>query len=441
MRHEATIARAPASAWYALAVLVATTLFAFVDRQLLNLIAPKLQKAMALSDFQLGALQGLGFALFASASAYPIGWLADRFGRLRILGCCATLWSVSTGACAFQNGFSGLLAANVGIAIGEAALTPIIFSLIPDLFPERQRNAANFTFFAASLLGAAAGFGFGGGLLAWLSDHQQQLPGALPAMESWRVALILAASPGPIFLALLATVRVRGQSERVVRADAPHSAPLQLFPFLRDHWPAFACLYGTMAAYGLALNCSFSWMPVAIPRVFGTASSTVGVQMGIAIGISTLIGLLLPPIGSRLLSGEASLKSLRLGRAQMAVAIAPTLFMLAASSPWQVYTAAGVQMALGLATAALMPGLIQQISPPQFRSRLLALLGVCTAVTQGAAPVLVGSVSDLLGGDRGILIAIVMVALPGWAAATLLLSIARRPFLATTAAIGSGEPA
>src|SRR3546814_1111538 len=53
-------------AWYGLGVLLMTTLFAFVVRQMLSLVAPALQTSLGYSDLQLGMLQGLGMAVFAS---------------------------------------------------------------------------------------------------------------------------------------------------------------------------------------------------------------------------------------------------------------------------------------------------------------------------------------------------------------------------------------
>lgn len=440
---KTTQARASAAAWYALAVLIGTTLFAFVDRQIINLIAPSLQTMLGLSDLQLGALQGLGLALFASAAGYPIGWLADRFGRRLVLGCCIALWSFSTAACAFQSSYTGLFVATAGIAIGEAALSPIIFSMLPDLFPERQRNTANFIFFAAVLLGAAAGLGLGGATLDWLARHQQGLPGALAAMESWRVALILVAAPAPLFLLLLATIRVRGSIGVVVAtAGAAPAAELEhVLPFMRMHWRVFACIYGAITAYSLPLNSSFVWLPVAVPRIFGTDPSAVGMQLGITVAVGTIVGLMLPPLGTRILRREGVLSPLSLGRIFTILAILPTLFLMFASTAWQLYAAAGAQLVFGLATGALMPGVLQQIAPPALRSRLIAVLGIVTALATGFSPVLVGAVSGLIEGPRGILSAIMIVGLPGWLIGVLLFTLARRPFLVTVAAVKRDEQA
>lgn len=422
---------APASAWYALGVLIATTLFAFVDRQIINLIAPSLQKDLGISDLQLGIMHGLGLALFASAAAYPIGWLADRYGRRLVLGCCIMVWSASTAACAFQTSFAGIFAATAGIAIGEAALTPVIFSMLPDLFPERQRNTANFIFFGVALLGVAVGLGLGGVTLELLENSHQSLPAIFSGLESWRIALILVATPGPLFVLLLMTIRMKRNPGRAAGGNASGATAEigKMLPFLRAHWRTIACIYGAIFVYGMPLGGALSWLPVAMPRAFeAVETSSVGIQMGIAIGIGSIIGLIMPAVGIKLLGGDADLKPLRLARVFLAVASLPMLFLLVAWEPWQIYAAAGVQLACLLATGALMPGVLQNLAPPDLRSRMLSLLGICGAISGGLAPMLVGALSGLLDAHRGLFTAMVIVGVPAWLLAATLMSMARRPY-------------
>ncbi len=65
----------------------------------------------------------------------------------------------------------------------------------------------------------------------------------------------------------------------------------------------------------------------------------------------------------------------------------------------------------------------------------MAIQGIVVAVTAGAAPMLVGGISGLVGGQRGILIAMAIVSVPGWLLAAVLLTVSRRPFLVTAAAV------
>src|SRR5262245_29634817 len=92
-RAQSAYAPVPVWAWYGLGVLLMTTLFAFVVRQMLSLIAPSLQTSLGFTDMQIGLLQGLGMAIFASIASYPMGWLADRYGRRLILAIGVACWS------------------------------------------------------------------------------------------------------------------------------------------------------------------------------------------------------------------------------------------------------------------------------------------------------------------------------------------------------------
>ena len=127
---------APALAWYGLAVLLMTTLFAFVVRQMLSLISPSLQTSLGFSDMQIGPLQGLGLAVFASLASYPMGWLADRFGRPTILaigvGCSmgvamssAMVWFPLALPRAF-----GVTPATVGLGLGTAITVATLVGVV-----------------------------------------------------------------------------------------------------------------------------------------------------------------------------------------------------------------------------------------------------------------------------------------------------------------------
>lgn len=425
---------AAAAAWWALGVLIATNLFGYVDRQIINLVSPTFQKDLGITDLQLGFIQGLGLALFASAASYPVGWLADRFGRRRVLGVCIMVWSISTGACAFQNDFLGLLIATSGVAIGEAALTPIVFSMIPDIFPPRRRELANIIFFGCALFGVSVGLSLGGATLALLEKSHHLLPGPLGGMESWRTALILVAAPGPLFAALVTTMRARSHTDR--DGTPPQKTPYgsDILAFLRRHWRPFAAIYGSIFVYNLPLAAAFAWLPVAIPRAFaGTPPSAFGVQMGLVIAIGSVVGLLIPILCSRWLSRKDPGAPLGVGAVFVGLAAIPSALLPFANQPWQIYASVGCQFTALLAAGAMMPGVIQRLSPPLLRSRLTSFIGICAAIAQGVAPIAVGAMSGWLDPHRGLLVAIAAISLPAWGVAAWLMAAAVAPSTNTIA--------
>lgn len=425
--------RAAVWAWYGLGVLLMTTLFAFVVRQMLSLIAPSLQKTLGFSDWQLGLLQGLGMAVFASVASYPMGWLADRYGRRLVLALGVACWSLATGLSAFQDSFGGLFAATIGIAIGEAGLAPIVFALIPDLFPERQRNTANFIFYGGSLLGAGLGMALGGALLQWLAGAPDMLPAWLAGIDSWRIAMMLIALPGPLFLLLVLTMPVAKMAASIATADA--SAPNDFLPYARAHWRTLACVFGSIFAMAVAMTSGVMWFPVALPRAFGIDPASVGVGLGTAITVATLVGVLLAPALLRLRRGDAELDPLRVAAIFVALTPLPAALLPFTATPLQAYLVAGVQGALGIAASSLMPGVLQNLAPPPLRSRVLALLGIVNALALAASPLAIGALSGLLEGPRGMLQAIAIVSLPSLILSALLMMLAPAPYAATLRAI------
>lgn len=425
-------------AWYGLGVLLMTTLFAFVVRQMLSLIAPSLQTSLGFTDLQLGMLQGLGMAVFASVASYPMGWLADRFGRRLVLALGVACWSLATAVFAFQNGFWGLFAATIGIAIGEAGLAPIVFALIPDLFPERQRNTANFIFYGGSLLGAGLGMTLGGALLQWLAHSQEALPAALAGVDIWRIAMMMIALPGPIFFLLVLTMPSGIKAGAAVVPSADDGAPRDFVPYARAHGRTLLCVFGSIFAMAVAMTSGIMWFPLALPRAFGIDSTTVGVGLGTAITIATLVGVVLSPVLLKLRRGDVDLDPLRVAAIFVALTPLPAAFLPFTTSPFQAYCIAGVQGALGIAASSLMPGVLQNLAPTHLRSRVLALLGIANALALAASPLAVGALSGLIEGPRGMLHAITIVSLPSLVISAILMAFAPRPYAATLRAIRSG---
>jgi MFS family permease len=428
---------AAAWAWYGLGVLLMTTLFAFVVRQMLSLIAPSLQTSLGFSDLQLGMLQGLGMAVFASVASYPMGWLADRFGRRLILALGVACWSLATGLCAFQDSFGGLFAATIGIAIGEAGLAPIVFALIPDLFPERQRNTANFIFYGGSLLGAGLGMALGGALLQWLAQAGEVLPAALADVDSWRIAMMLIALPGPIFFLLVLTMPL-GSKAGSAALPVAEGAPHDFLPYARAHWRTLLCIFGSIFAMAVAMTSGVMWFPLALPRAFGIDPTTVGVGLGTAITIATLVGVILAPVLLKLRRRDSDLDPLRVAAIFVALTPLPAAFLPFTTSPFQAYLVAAVQGALGIAASSLMPGVLQNLAPPHLRSRVLALLGIVNALALAASPLAIGALSGLIEGPRGMLQAITIISLPSLTVSAILMAFAPGLYAATLRAIRPG---
>ena len=120
--------------------MVAVAIYAIIDRQIFILLAEAIKKDMSLSDTQLGLLQGVGLALVGVITVYPISWLADRFDRRVVVAASISLWSLAVIACGFAPNFTWLMIGASLVGVGEAAIGPATYAMIPDLFPPSRRQ-------------------------------------------------------------------------------------------------------------------------------------------------------------------------------------------------------------------------------------------------------------------------------------------------------------
>jgi len=116
--------------------------FNFIDRQIMGILAPFIQKDLGLTNTELGLLIGLAFAVFYTFVAIPIAWLADRFNRVNILSIALATWSGFTALTGLANNFIQIGLARMGVGIGEAGGSPPSHSIISDLFPKEERASA-----------------------------------------------------------------------------------------------------------------------------------------------------------------------------------------------------------------------------------------------------------------------------------------------------------
>jgi MFS family permease len=399
---SATDTRSPAKAWYALAVLVLATLFAFIDRQILVLIVEPLKHDLALCDTQIGALQGLAFALFSLVAAMPLAWLADRFQRSVVLLTCVLFWSVATAACGFANNFPALFACTVGVAIGEAALAPIVYSLIPDLFPGPLRIRANIIYFAANVLGVGVGLSAAGMVLGWVESMRPVLPQALRTLAGWRLSFLAVALPGPLIALAIAFI---GKTSRAVHAALRNPSTDELIGYFRTHGrSAFGVFLG--AGFGsVAAMAFFAWLPVAMVRAFDLVPASVGAKFGLSYSAGAGVGLVLATITTPLWRRCAGAVGVPRGISVTGIlAVIPTLLLGFVAHPWVAYLLVTTLMSLVITGLALAPTFYQDMAPPAIRARVLAVLSIVSAIMGAAGQLLVGAIADHLGGGPRVLL-------------------------------------
>ena len=96
---------------YVLFALIVVYTFNFIDRTLIGVLGEPIRETFGLSDFTIGMLSGLAFAVLYTLLGIPFAMLAERRSRTWIISIAMAAWSAMTVACGMaQNTFQFALA-------------------------------------------------------------------------------------------------------------------------------------------------------------------------------------------------------------------------------------------------------------------------------------------------------------------------------------------
>ena len=267
----------PALGWYAVFVLLIAYLFSFVDRIILGFLVIPIKADLGVSDAAMGLLLGIAFAIFYTIMGLPIGWLADRFSRKRIIAIGVFLWSLATAACGLASSFGQLFIARIGVGVGEAALSPSAFSMIADYFPKEKLGRALGVFVSGAFFGAGLAFLVGGAALAAVINMGNvELP-LVGIVKPWQLTFFIVGLPGLAVAGWMMTVQEparRGLSDKPI-------ATAEVFRFMRLRWRLFATHFVGFSLLSLVLVVMLTWGPTLFVRVHGFSQPEVGLKLGL----------------------------------------------------------------------------------------------------------------------------------------------------------------
>ncbi len=154
------------------------------DTATVGAVAPQLEKALHISDTQIGLLVSVTL-LAGAVLTLPVGLLVDRFSRMPLLALSIVLWSIAALMGAFAGSYSSLLLTRLLLGAVAATAGPAIASLTGDYFPARERGQVYAYILGGEVAGTAVGF---------------IVSGSVASLIDWRAAFVLLAIPG-FFLA------------------------------------------------------------------------------------------------------------------------------------------------------------------------------------------------------------------------------------------------
>lgn len=294
----------------------------YVDRQVLALLKPTLERRFAWDDQDYAAL-GTAFQITAAIAYAAVGWFVDRVGVRRALGWGVGVWSAAGIAHAFAATLGQFVAARVVLAAAETVGTPAAVKSAATYLPVRERS------FALGLGNTAPNIG------------AIVTPLLIPPFAlafGWQAAFLVTGGLG--FVWLIAWIAgTRGLVP--IDGTVPERSPTD--------WSALFADRRTWAVVGAKLFSDLGWffllffLPDFFARVFHMTQATLGGPTALAYAFAAAgalsSGLVFPALLARGWSMNGARKGSMLGYALL---IVPLPLAIVAPGPWAAAVVVGV---------------------------------------------------------------------------------------------------
>lgn len=139
--------------WRICALLFAATTINYIDRQVLGVLAPELQKTIGWNEIQ------YGYIITAFQAAYAIGLalsgaIIDKLGTRIGYALAICVWSLAAMSHALVGSVAGFAMARFALGLGEAGNFPAALKTVAEWFPRRERAFATGIFNSGTNVGA-----------------------------------------------------------------------------------------------------------------------------------------------------------------------------------------------------------------------------------------------------------------------------------------------
>ncbi|MFB8280364.1 MFS transporter [Nocardia colli] len=229
-----------------------------MDRQVFAILLPDIKATYGLTGGQAGVIATI-FTLGMGLAGIPAGYLADRFGRKRIILGSLVIFSVSCALQAVAVGIADMTLWRVLSGVGEGMQNAALFAAVGAYF-SRQRGFAIGSINAAFGLGAFTGPLLGGALLS--------------ATGNWRTPLIVFGGIGVVIIVLV--LLLVPQSVTEVGRKQPSAAPTVTGDALRFLNRRVVCAAFGAAAGGFTIYGYLGLYPTYLREAQGFTAAQAG---------------------------------------------------------------------------------------------------------------------------------------------------------------------
>lgn len=262
-----------------------------IDRQMLIILVEVVKNDLGLTDTQFGLLQGLAFSICYSLFTVLLAQYADHYSRVRIIAAGIFIWSSATLLCGFAPNYHTLFVARMGIGLGQALLSPAVYSLLASSYQRDYLGKVTACYAAGAFIGNALILVVGG----WMADFSLKSPTLdlplLGALSSWRLLFVSAGAVG-ILYALFFVLACRDQPHDHHQTEQRRVTLKEVITFLAQHRHTWILYIVGFSFASMAMFTLIVWGPAYFIRVHQMSQANVGLMLAVMYVTANLSGVL-----------------------------------------------------------------------------------------------------------------------------------------------------
>ncbi len=392
-------------AWLVVGLLWPVACLNYLDRLMITTMRDSIKAEIVMTDAQFGLLTSVFLWVYALLSP-SAGFLADRFGRSRVIIGSLFVWSAVTWLTGHARDFNQLLAARALMGVSEACYMPAALALITDYHRGPTRSLATGLHISGLYAGAALG-----GLGGFLAEHFR-----------WQSAFSLFGAVG-VGYSILLVLTLR--DDRGVVDESPASsvpgAQLKLSSALSYllRRPSFLALLAYFSLLSIAYWAIYGWLPTYLGEHFKLGQGAAGLSATAYLQVASFAGI----VAGGAWADRWARRNLR-GRLYVPLIgfclAGPALFLAASTDVLRIAIGGLIVfgMARGFADANNMP-ILCQIADRRHRATGYGVMNFVSCILGGLMTYTAGALNDAQVGlqkvfqysSAGVVIAVLLLLL------------------------------
>lgn len=411
--------------WAILALLMLASIVSFVDRQVVAIVVEPMKSDLGISDTEVGWLYGV-FAVFYALAAWPIAFLADQKSRKHIIATGIFFWSIMTVLCGLSRQYWQILAARVGVGVGEASLGPATVSIVGDLFPRKEVPLALSVFQTAAVMGSGLAFIIGGLVLELVQVGEPMRIPFVGDIAPWQQTFIYVGLPGLLLAVIF--LFLKEPTRRLTTSGGDSLATLK--SFYRTNAKLLCLHHFGFLSFALVGYAFVFWSVSYFVRVHGIDAASAAQTFGWIFLLTGPIGPVLAAMSARWLTSRGRRDgNIVAGMVAGCLALPAIIAIQFAPNETIAYLLYVPAMIFVNAPFGLANGSLPVISPPQIHAQVAAVYLFVVSIGNLLGPPMAGFFNEVVYPDLGgVRYSIITVCVVFGIVGSVLLSLARKPY-------------